>query len=90
MGWGKMMLKEIVEASKMVKVDIPLDKVYRIVKVGYDTNGNWSYMVQKGTNKPKKIQHQGEWGEKITKDSKDVELSPTAIDIIDYYREFKS
>lgn len=59
---------------------------YYLHKVGTDSNGNWSYMVSKGNNKPKKIQHQGEWGSKIT--SSDIEAK-TANDIIAYYEEFK-
>ncbi len=60
---------------------------YYLVSVGYDSNGNWSYMVAKGANKPKKIQHQGDWKGKVTKTDTDVSLK-LATQIVSYYEDF--
>jgi len=66
---------------------------YYIMSVGYDTNGNWSYMVSKGGSKPKKIQHQGEWGNKVTPNTTQENLdnmSDFTKDMLDYIEEFVS
>ena len=82
------------ESLKKLKKSIELGSgkkgSYYVDKVGFDTNGNWSYMVSRGSNKAKKIQHQGDWGTKITKDSdwKEVENSKVAQNIINYYEKF--
>lgn len=64
--------------------------VYYLHGIGHDTNGNWSYMVSRGANKPKKIQHQGQWREKLTKNHSDEDVfnSDTAAEIIKYYEKF--
>lgn len=82
------------EALKKLKKPIELGSgkkgVYFVDKVGFDSNGNWSYMVSRGSNKAKKIQHQGEWSEKIRKDSSEKEIlnSKVAQGIIDYYEKY--
>ena len=73
------------------KVNINLGGPFNISKLGYDANGNWSYMVSKGAGKPKKIQHQGDWPSKITKDDNTASVknqAETAEEIIKYYKEF--
>ena len=79
------------EAKKAVKVDLELGKgksgYYFITKVGYDANGNWSYWIAKGGNKPKKVQHQGGGG-KILADTTQKELNTslqtTVKELIEY------
>ena len=92
------MLKEILcEAKKFSPLDLGCVKgagCYFLMNAKFDTNGNWSYMVAKGANKPKKIQHQPNWGSKITKDTTQDMIdnegeAKTAKQIIDYYIEFK-
>lgn len=64
---------------------------YYLSSVGYDSNGNWSYMVSRGSNPTKKIQHQsGLFGDKITKDSiKNGEIDEkTANGLIKYYEKY--
>jgi len=82
---------KIDEAFKKLKEPLDIGKgkkgYYYLEKVGYDANGNWSYMVARGANKPKKIQHQGDWGTKFTKDDKEISQE-LAKKIIDYYEEY--
>ena len=86
--------EKVSEAMKKLKSEPELGSgkkgTYYLNSVGYDSNGNWSYMVSKGANKPKKIQHQGEWREKLTSDmsDKEIEGSKTSKEIIDYYEQF--
>jgi hypothetical protein len=82
------------EAMKKLKKPLELGQgkkgVYYLHKVGHDTNGNWSYIVSRGSNKPKKIQHQGQWREKLTTSHSDEDVfnSDTAEEIIKYYEKF--
>ncbi len=73
------------------KVSVELGDGFSIEKLGYDTNGNWSYMVSLAGTKSKKIQHQGEWERKITKDDNKTDLadSKIATEIKKYYEDFK-
>ena len=91
----EMNTKVLSEALKKFKspLDLGCEKgegCYFLHSVGLDTNGNWSYMVSKGSNKPKKIQHQGDWSEKITASSTESDLKSikTSKEIIAYYIEF--
>ena len=91
---AKIINESVNEAYTKLKSTIELGQgkkgVYYVHKVGFDTNGNWSYIVSRGGNKPKKIQHQGNWSSKITKTSTedDVKNSKTAKEIIDYFEKY--
>ena len=84
-------MSEINEALKKLKTSFKLKGgtkgTYYIEKVGKDTNGNHTYMIAKGANKAKKIQHQGEWGSKFMYDDDEID-SKTEKGIIEYYEEF--
>lgn len=91
-----MTLKSLIVESKIKKLKTSIDLecgsgyCLFITSIGHDTNGNWSYMVAKGANKAKKIQHQGDWGAKITKDTTQSEAEDMKVykEITKYYLEF--
>jgi hypothetical protein len=68
---------------------------FSITKVGYDTNGNWSYwLLETGRPRSVKIQHMamGVSNRKLTKSllaRPSQEVLSTIQAVIDYYRKYK-
>jgi hypothetical protein len=72
--------KEYVELEEAYKkTEVLLGDGYVIDKLGYDSNGNWTYIISSRKKAKIKVQHQGDWSRKVTKDDKGENISKEKI-----------
>ena len=84
-------LGEMLEEVKSSKSGVDIGDGFRVMRVGHDTNGNWSYWISKNGGRAKKVQsinlNGGKGKIEDLRDFRDSAATPTINAIKSYFRE---